>query len=265
MSWVPVDDTLPGNRKLIGVSPAACWLLISSWCWCKHQGTDGVIPRGAASQIAPQLRHRMERSRAISELVRGHWWEPISNGWRCHDWLDWNDSSAVTSARKTESRERAREWRAKRTAYVQRTNSVRTGNVRETYATKTETETYKRKKKKEEGAPAPPPPDLNGQPEWLTSLPWRLDWASLLPAFPGLDHEAILRDAAAYWSDHPGKYRDARKFVRSQLARAFARRPSAPSAETLAIEAEPVDWDCPTCGGFHTGTRAIRPPCSTPR
>ena len=129
MSWVPVDDTLPYHRKLLGCSPSARWLLVASWCWCSHQGTDGVIPRAALPVIDPSLRGAA-LPRAAAELVANHWWEETADGWQCHDWLDWHESAVIIAARKSSERARVRTWRASRTASH---DASRTDNVLGTY------------------------------------------------------------------------------------------------------------------------------------
>jgi hypothetical protein len=109
-------------------------------------------------------------------------------------------------------------------------------------------------------APGAPPDPLPG---WIASLPFPPQpaswWHTLLACFPDLDHEAVVREAGAYWADHRGKYRDVRRFIRNQLARAFerARRPVA--ADPLANL--PDIWECRTCGEAHPGTRAGPGPC----
>jgi hypothetical protein len=103
-------------------------------------------------------------------------------------------------------------------------------------------------------------------PPWTTTLPFpalpQAWWQETLALFPGLDHEAVARDAAAYWTDHRGKYRDVGRFLRNQFGRAFSRRPS--PAEADPYSALPCAWECPTCGGVHEGPRdGPRPPCPT--
>jgi hypothetical protein len=43
----------------------------------------------------------------------------------------------------------------------------------------------------------------------------------------------VLRDAAAYWVDHRGRYRNVQAFIRNQLVRAFRRQ------KREAAEADP--------------------------
>jgi hypothetical protein len=82
-----------------------------------------------------------------------------------------------------------------------------------------ETRTRREEKKAaDDGAPLPP---------WVATLPFppipAAWWQRQLGLFPGLDHEAVLRDAAAYWVDHRRRYRNVQAFIRNQLVRAFRR------------------------------------------
>lgn len=108
-------------------------------------------------------------------------------------------------------------------------------------------------------------PPTNGLPAWISVLgfpPIPADWWSkTLALFPGLDHEAVARDAAAYWTDHRGKYRDVSRFLRNQFLRAWKRARAERRAEDPYAHL-PAAWDCPACGGVHEGPRdGPRPPC----
>lgn len=88
-------------------------------------------------------------------------------------------------------------------------------------------ETRTRREEKDDHADTPLPP-------WVATLPFppipAAWWRQQLGLFPGLDHEVVLRDAAAYWADHRGRYRNVQAFIRNQLARAFGRQKAAQAA-----------------------------------
>jgi hypothetical protein len=100
-----------------------------------------------------------------------------------------------------------------------------------------------------------PSPSL---PAWIRTLglppipaEW---WRKTLAGFPGLDHEAVARDAVAYWSDHRGKYRNVQAFLRNQFSRAFKRRDQT-RAPVDPYAHLPAAWVCPKCGDVHEGPR----------
>lgn len=106
MVWFRVDDKLWGNQKWLAVSPAARALWVTAGSWCGDQLTDGYVPRHVLSTLAG-------RPRDAAELVAAGLWKPEENGWRFHDWLDWNRSREAVLAEREAAAERQRRAREK--------------------------------------------------------------------------------------------------------------------------------------------------------
>src|SRR5688572_22885941 len=85
MTWVKIDDAMPGNPKVKGCGLPARWAYIASICYAGRYKTNGKIPRSALAdvQATPKI---------ADELVAAGLWEPIPEGWLIHDFLKYNRS-----------------------------------------------------------------------------------------------------------------------------------------------------------------------------
>ena len=86
--YVRIDQGMPENRKIVGLSDAAFRVYIEAICWCSRQRSDGLIPAAAL--------HRIGRPKPIRELTDGP--NPLLEldgpDWRVHDYLLHQRSSA---------------------------------------------------------------------------------------------------------------------------------------------------------------------------
>lgn len=76
---IRLDNTMPENPKIVGLSDAAFRLYIEALCWCSRQEKNGDIPAAAMK--------RMGRPRAIRELVEGRLLIEHGGGYEVHDYL----------------------------------------------------------------------------------------------------------------------------------------------------------------------------------
>jgi hypothetical protein len=76
------------------------------WVWglsyCQSHLTDGAIVAAALPKAA---------RRAADELVERGLWEAMVDGWKVHDYLDWNDSRALVTDRRTKAKTRFETWK----------------------------------------------------------------------------------------------------------------------------------------------------------
>lgn len=96
MSWVRLDDTFPEHPKIVALSMDARWEFLVGLCYASRYLTDGFIP---ASVVARDRK-------AVDELVRVGLWAPTGDGdgYRIHDYLDFQRSRAdVEEQRKRQS------------------------------------------------------------------------------------------------------------------------------------------------------------------
>jgi hypothetical protein len=99
MTWVRIHDGALSHPKLIQIfepkDPFDLWVWGLSYV--QTHLTDGFIPRQALPRPA--------RS-AITRLVELSLWEPTENGFRVHDYLQWNDSKELVTSRRSKAKER---------------------------------------------------------------------------------------------------------------------------------------------------------------
>ncbi len=141
MTYATLDVNLGHHPKTAMAGPLAFGFHVAGILYCKRQATDGFIPARALGSLLVGVGQRQgEKLAAVLAGETVQFWEVAEGGFVIHDWLDWNDPAEVVRARREAARTRARSWR---TAYVQRTNGVRTeqGVQIRTDAAETETET----------------------------------------------------------------------------------------------------------------------------
>jgi hypothetical protein len=104
VTWFKVDDQLWGHPKWLACSPPARALWITAGSWCAAQLTDGLVPR----HVLPVL---VGRPRDAAELVSNGLWLTVPEGWRFHDWSDFQPSKAQVEKERADARERMKNLR----------------------------------------------------------------------------------------------------------------------------------------------------------
>lgn len=106
MTWFKVDDGFWSHPKTATLSDAAVTLWVRAGAYsCQHL-TDGVIKR-------PVLR-LVGESDAATELVEAGLWITRPDGWRFHDWDEYQETSETVKKRRDDARERQRKAREAR-------------------------------------------------------------------------------------------------------------------------------------------------------
>ena len=125
MPWVRFDDQYPIHRKVDGLSDAAFRLHTSAVFWCARNLTDGFVSREDLGGVTARVR---TPERFASECVkRGTWHDarepcpslkcpqPVDqDGWRIHDYLDYQPSREQVKRDREASAKRQANWRARR-------------------------------------------------------------------------------------------------------------------------------------------------------
>lgn len=101
MTWVKLDDRFFDNMKIAALSDAAKVAYMEGLTYCARELTDGFIPLKKAKGIAG-------KPRVVQELTP-RLWEPCKDGFRVHDYLDYNPSKSDTLSRKQELSQRRSE------------------------------------------------------------------------------------------------------------------------------------------------------------
>ncbi len=94
---------------MLKAGPAACWLWVCGLAYCQRHSTDGHIPAEALAWLGVVSPQKM-----TAALVAAGLWHRTDNGWRVHDYLDWNESSESRRKKTTEKNERQQRWRDSR-------------------------------------------------------------------------------------------------------------------------------------------------------
>ena len=92
MTYVKIDDTLPGNPKVRSVSLAARWTYVSSICYSGLHKLNGDIQRNMLNGLDGN-------PKIAAELVEASLWEPRPFGWYVHDYLKHNRSKELIDKR----------------------------------------------------------------------------------------------------------------------------------------------------------------------
>jgi hypothetical protein len=123
MATVTVHTGVLTSPKFVPLSDGALRLWLNGLCWSKEHLTDGVIP----SEMVPML-HKKGR-KLIAELLKpslqgkAPLWSREADGYRIHDYADWQESSAFIQ-------ERRRKWREKKKATPGDSTKVSKGESR---------------------------------------------------------------------------------------------------------------------------------------
>lgn len=108
MRWVRLDEQFTDHPKVLQAGPLAGWLYVCGLTYCSRYLTDGFIPaaqvrRLAAVNNAAQLAQR---------LVDVGLWEVKENGYLVHDYLDYQQGSAIVRRERDAAKTRMRRLRS---------------------------------------------------------------------------------------------------------------------------------------------------------
>jgi hypothetical protein len=189
MTWARVDDRFFSHPKVVGTSLAARGLWITALSWSSSMETDGRIPASVLQVFSPY-----DPDPLTNELVARGLWERTEDGFRVHDFLDWNPSRETLTARRQAVVARVRDYRERK-----RTSNALTPHGRDESVTPPPSR------------PVPSPPDLPSEdPKRSLSVRARAARATQWPDDFDLTLEraevavAFGLDAAAEWN----KFRD---------------------------------------------------------
>jgi hypothetical protein len=276
MAWARIHDGAMNNPKILGLldwrNPFCVWVWGLSYC--QLQLTDGLIPYAA-------MPNRTATKTAESLVVAGLWTRH-DDGFRVHDYLDWNDSRAQVllkrqeaKARMAKARRRSREQASEHPPNVPRTFSrevlrgvdlINVPNKEDDPRSREQSENVRANASETRGPLAAD-----------ESLRW---FERVYAAYPNKDRKLVaneawiqlapdLATAQAILTDihrrkAAGWVRFERRFI-PQLVRFLGERQWEDDPEPRAIHEEnddgPYAWQCETCGEIHEGTAAERGTC----
>jgi hypothetical protein len=91
VSWFKVDDSLAFHAKTVAAGNAAMGLWLRAGAWCAQQLTDGRVPTHMVRALGGT-------SSAANALVDAGLWLRDDDGYRFHDWADYQPSAAEVHA-----------------------------------------------------------------------------------------------------------------------------------------------------------------------
>ena len=107
MAWFKVDDHLYSHPKWLSLPKGSRALWTTAGSWCAGQLLDGYIP----AAVLPTLDGNRREATALVEVGL---WEVADDGWRFHDWAEYQPTRAAVIDRRKKSAERLRAWREKK-------------------------------------------------------------------------------------------------------------------------------------------------------
>lgn len=97
-TWIVVHDGMPDHPKIEALSDRGFRALITLWCWCSRQLTDGHVPKAAwEKRTTPAVRRELIAAELVEQLPGGDV--------AMHDYLDWQRSAVAvqTASEKKQS------------------------------------------------------------------------------------------------------------------------------------------------------------------
>lgn len=85
-TYIRVHDGMPDHPKVEPLSDAAFRLLVTTWCWCSRNLTDGHVPDG--------VWRKRGTAKTRAELERAGLAEPVPDGVQMHDYTDHQSTAA---------------------------------------------------------------------------------------------------------------------------------------------------------------------------
>jgi hypothetical protein len=102
MTWVKLDDNFADHPAIAPLSDAAFRLHVAALCYCARYLTDGLVPEAFVDS---------RRRKAAAELVSRGRWRTEVDGWRIHDYLDYQESREKVEARREKVKQRVSKHR----------------------------------------------------------------------------------------------------------------------------------------------------------
>lgn len=99
MAWFKVDDKLPTHPKALAAGLKSMGLWAMCGAWAMSQETDGFIPRSAVTMLGGT---RNDAAR----LVTAGLWDVAEDGWRFHDWAEYQPTASSLRAKRDANKER---------------------------------------------------------------------------------------------------------------------------------------------------------------
>lgn len=126
MPWFKVDDGLPMHRKVLALPRGARRLgAIGAWtmagAWSSANGTEGRIPTAVLADLGIP-------TKVATDLLTCGLWKREPNGYRMHDFLDYNPTAEKVAQDRVAAAERQRKTRERAKAARDAASAAATGH-----------------------------------------------------------------------------------------------------------------------------------------
>lgn len=112
MTDTRLHPTFLSSPKIDALEDADFRTYVNGLVYAASQETDGAIPRRSLRLLHPTA----DLLACAASLVRAGLWEPQADGWRVHDFLDFQTSKAQASAAREAARKRKAKSRASKSS-----------------------------------------------------------------------------------------------------------------------------------------------------
>ncbi|WP_406225033.1 hypothetical protein [Streptomyces anulatus] len=112
MPWARLDDRFPSHRKVALLSDRAFRLHVTALCWCSENLTEGAI----RERELPVISRIRGAKKAALELEEAGLWDRTTDGWKVHDYLEYNPDRARVQADRDANAARQKAWRDRKRA-----------------------------------------------------------------------------------------------------------------------------------------------------
>jgi hypothetical protein len=120
MTWVKLDDQFPDHPKIATAGPLAMAWHVAALCYCSRHLTDGFVPTRVARSLIDLTgcaeitdtgnAYELKAATLIERLCASGAWHKEPDGYRLHDFLEYNPARSAVLA----EREQAKARRGKR-------------------------------------------------------------------------------------------------------------------------------------------------------
>lgn len=108
VGYIAIADNMFDHQKFVDISDNAALLHVHATMWSHNQNTDGVIPPGAVRLLARRWGWPDSERLAESLVIAGVWELDPDEGYRIHDYTDWQqtkeDRLSLSEARREAGR-----------------------------------------------------------------------------------------------------------------------------------------------------------------
>ena len=112
MTWFKVDDSFYDHPKVFDAPDCAVALWTRAGTWSARNLTDGFVPAGMPARLCD------DPDTAVKELVRRGLWSRVKDGFRFHDWSEYQPSRESVERERLAAAERQRRRRAQQKGQV---------------------------------------------------------------------------------------------------------------------------------------------------